>query len=57
MVMVVQRGDATGVLFLCHTLVSYSLFHYVVLCTSKEKMVVNTCGSQIRWLKIVRKLY
>jgi hypothetical protein len=34
MVMVVERGDATGVLGLFQILESYSQFCYVVLCTS-----------------------
>jgi hypothetical protein len=33
-VMVLERGDATGVLGLFQILVSYSEFHHVILCVS-----------------------
>jgi hypothetical protein len=44
MVMVVERGNATGASGLSQILVSCSQFHYTVLCVSQVKMMVNTCG-------------
>jgi hypothetical protein len=43
-VMLVERGDATGALGHFLILVSHSQFHYIVLCVSLVKMIVNTCG-------------
>jgi hypothetical protein len=40
-VMMVERGDATGVL----VLFQISQFNYIVFCTSYVKVIVNTCGS------------
>lgn len=37
-------------------MVSYSQFCYVTLSATYVKMVVNTCGSQVSWLKIVLKV-
>jgi hypothetical protein len=41
---------------LSQILVSYSQFCYVVLCINYVKLMVNTCGSYVNWLEIVRKL-
>jgi hypothetical protein len=57
MIIVEERGDVTGVLGLFQILVSYSQFRYDVLCASKVKMIDKTYGSQVRWLKTIRKLY
>jgi hypothetical protein len=56
-VKVVERGDATGVAglfkYYCLTVNSVKLY-----CVSGENdKVVNTCGSSLKWLKNIRKLY
>lgn len=57
MVMAVETGDdATYAGSLFQILVFCSQFCDVVLCISWVKMIINTCGSQERWLKIVIKL-
>jgi hypothetical protein len=55
--MVVEKEDVTGALGLFQILVPCSQFLYVVLCISWLKMMVNTCGSLVQWLKIIRNLY
>jgi hypothetical protein len=44
------------VLGLFHIFMSYSQFCYVVLCISHVKVVVNICGSQVKWLKKHKKI-
>jgi hypothetical protein len=39
------------VLSLFQVLVSYNQFHYIVLCVSYVKVIVNTCGSSVKWLE------
>jgi hypothetical protein len=55
MVTVVERGDVIGAWSFSNIRILQSILLHCIVC--QVKVMINICGSYVKWMQIVRKLY